>query len=172
MQRLLSRRTPSAVIAPQACSPSCQCHIARLLPHGGEATVRGSRRAGQTRRLSLTRASEADPRHGLAGACSKLASVRVLTGPGGYIERTSASVRLLEEQRFDLPRPVEVENDGQWWPEHQSAWRLCDDGFGWRAAVTWRQQHEYGWGPHLTSMRPEQLRLPDPPLAAATRSQG
>ena len=45
-------------------------------------------------------------------------------------------VRLLEERRFDPPRDVEVENGGQWWSGHQTAWRLCDDGFGWRAAVT------------------------------------
>ncbi|MGY1666675.1 hypothetical protein [Geodermatophilus sp. SYSU D00696] len=36
---------------------------------------------------------------------------------------------------------------------------LCDDGFGWRAAVTWRQLHDYGWGRHLTSVPPERVRL-------------
>ncbi len=67
--------------------------------------------------------------------------------------------RLLDERRFDPPRDVEVENDGRWWSGHQTAWRLCDDGFGWRAAVTWRQLHYYGWGRHLTSGPPERVRL-------------
>ena len=78
---------------------------------------------------------------------------------GGYTVRVTVSVRLLDERRFDPPRNVEVENDGRWWSGEQTAWRLCDDGFGWRAAVTWRQLHDYGWGRHLTSVPPERVRL-------------
>jgi putative transposase len=32
-------------------------------------------------------------------------------------------------------------------------------GFGWRTAVTWRQQHNYGLGRHVLSMQPERVRL-------------
>ncbi len=82
----------------------------------------------------------------------------------GYTGAVTVSIRLLDERRFDPPRSVLVANDGQWWPGEQSAWRLCDDGFGWRAAVTWRQLHDYGWGRHLTSVPPEQVRIPDDSL--------
>jgi hypothetical protein len=47
-----------------------------------------------------------------------------------------------------------------WWPGEQDARRLCDDGVGRRAAVTVQQRHDYGRGRHLTSVRPEQVRLP------------
>ncbi|PRY42058.1 hypothetical protein LY71_1185 [Geodermatophilus tzadiensis] len=53
------------------------------------------------------------------------------------------SIRLLDERRFDPPRDVEVENGGPWWSGEQTAWRLCD----------------YGWGRHLTSVPPERVRL-------------
>ncbi|MGY1830151.1 hypothetical protein ACI8AA_06925 [Geodermatophilus sp. SYSU D01180] len=74
--------------------------------------------------------------------------------------------RLIHQQLFDPPRDVLVFNDGQWWPGEQTAWRLCDDGFGWRAAVTWRQLHDYGWGRHITSVRPEEVRLLHAPRPA------
>ena len=45
---------------------------------------------------------------------------------------------MLDERLFDPPRDVLVENDGRWKPGEQTAWRLGDDGFGWRAAVTRR----------------------------------
>jgi hypothetical protein len=48
-----------------------------------------------------------------------------------------SAVRLIEERRFDPPRPVQVEQDGRWWPGVQHAWRLCDDGRGgWRTLRT------------------------------------
>ncbi|WP_448642344.1 hypothetical protein [Geodermatophilus sp. URMC 63] len=47
---------------------------------------------------------------------------------------------------FGPPREALVLNDGQWWPSEQTAWRLCDDGFGWRAAVTWRSSTSTGGG--------------------------
>lgn len=59
-------------------------------------------------------------------------------------------VRVLEEQRFDPPRPVEIQHDGWWWPGLQRAWRLCDDERGWRAEVRWTEQHEWGPGTYDT----------------------
>jgi hypothetical protein len=58
-------------------------------------------------------------------------------------------VHLIEERRFDPPRPVEIEHDGRWWAGTQTAWRLCDDARGWMADVTWTEQHD--WAPGSTS---------------------
>jgi hypothetical protein len=41
----------------------------------------------------------------------------------------------------------------------QSAWRVCDDGRGWRADVTWVQQHQWGLGRHVTTVPPERVRV-------------
>ena len=43
--------------------------------------------------------------------------------------------RCLVERRLDLPRHIDVYETGQWWPGVQHAWRMYDDGTGWRAAV-------------------------------------
>ncbi len=79
--------------------------------------------------------------------------------PAATPVRVTVPIRLLDERRFDPPRDVEVHNDGRWWSGHQTAWRLCDDEFGWRAAVPWRQLHDHGWDRHLTSVPPERVRL-------------
>ncbi|MGY1712514.1 hypothetical protein ACI8AC_23685 [Geodermatophilus sp. SYSU D00758] len=71
-----------------------------------------------------------------------------------------AAVRLLEERRFDPPRPVLVEHDQQWWPGWPHAWRLCDDGRGWRADVEYVITHEWGRGKHVPSVPATRLRLP------------
>ncbi|MGY1691390.1 hypothetical protein [Geodermatophilus sp. SYSU D01105] len=42
---------------------------------------------------------------------------------------------VLVERRVAPPRHVEVESAGRWWPGVQHAWRMYDDGTGWRAAV-------------------------------------
>jgi len=70
-------------------------------------------------------------------------------------------VRVLEEQRFDPPRQVEVEHDGRWLPGQQLAWRLCDDDRGWMAEVTWREQHGWGPGSYDTMVQPDRVRLPN-----------
>ena len=58
--------------------------------------------------------------------------------PARYTQRTSApALLLLDERRFDPPRPVEVEHDGAWWPETQRAWRLSDDDRERRADVAY-----------------------------------
>jgi hypothetical protein len=67
-------------------------------------------------------------------------------------------VRLLEERRFDPPRPVEVEHDDRWWPGAQAAWRLCEDGRGWRADVEYVVEHEWGRGLHVPTVPPERVR--------------
>jgi hypothetical protein len=36
-------------------------------------------------------------------------------------------IRVLEGQRFDPPRQVEVEHNGAWHVGYQRAWRLRDD---------------------------------------------
>jgi hypothetical protein len=74
---------------------------------------------------------------------------------------TSPLIRLLDERRFNPPRSVLVEHDGSWWTGQQSAWRLCDDGRGWRADVTWVQQHDWGSGRYVTTVPPERLRPAD-----------
>jgi hypothetical protein len=67
-------------------------------------------------------------------------------------------VHLIEERRFDPPRQVEVEHNGRWWLASQAAWRLCDDGRGWMADVTWMEQHDWGQGKYLTMVPPTRLR--------------
>ena len=69
------------------------------------------------------------------------------------------AVRLVEERRFDPPRPVDVEHAGQWWCGYQAAWRLCDDQRGWMADVTWTEQHDWGPGKYVTMVRPERVRI-------------
>jgi len=64
----------------------------------------------------------------------------------------------VDERRFDPPREVLVEHDGEWWPAEQCAWRLSDDGRGWRADVTWAQRHEWGVGRYVTMVPPERIR--------------
>jgi hypothetical protein len=48
----------------------------------------------------------------------------------GYTPTVQVHVRLLHERRYDPPRPVEVEHEGQWCPGFQSRWLLCDDNRG------------------------------------------
>jgi hypothetical protein len=69
-------------------------------------------------------------------------------------------IRVLEVQRFDPPRQVEVENDGQWRPAQQRAWRLCDDVRGWIAEVRWTELHDWGPGTYDTMVTPNRVRLP------------
>jgi hypothetical protein len=69
-------------------------------------------------------------------------------------------VHLVDERRFDPPRLVEVEHDGAWWPGTQRAWRLCDDGRGWRADVEYVVEYDWGRGKHMPSVVPERIRLP------------
>jgi len=75
------------------------------------------------------------------------------------VAETRPTVRLLEERRFDEPRPVEVEHDGAWWPAFQSWWLLCDDDRGWVAQVEYVIQHDYGAGKHLACVPPERVRV-------------
>jgi hypothetical protein len=71
---------------------------------------------------------------------------------------TTEPVRVLEERRFDPPRPVLVEHEGRWWPGWQRAWRLCDDTRGWMAEVTWTADHEWGPGNYATMVRRERVQ--------------
>jgi hypothetical protein len=70
-------------------------------------------------------------------------------------------VRLLEQRRYDPPRKVLVELEGQWWHGYQDAWRLCDDGRGWMASVEFVARYDWGPGKHLMSVRPERVQLVD-----------
>jgi hypothetical protein len=72
---------------------------------------------------------------------------------------TVAPVRLIEERRFDPPRPVEIEHHGRWWPGLQYAWRLCDDQRGWMADVTWTEQHDWGLGRYIPLVPPSRIRI-------------
>jgi hypothetical protein len=68
-------------------------------------------------------------------------------------------VHLVAERRFTPPRLVEVERDGYWWPGFQHAWRLCDDGRGWMAAVEYVAVYDWGRGKHLDCVPPGRVRL-------------
>lgn len=68
-------------------------------------------------------------------------------------------VHLVAERRFTPPRLVEVERDGYWWPGFQHAWRLCDDGRGWMAAVEYVVIYDWGRGKHLDCVPPGRVRL-------------
>jgi hypothetical protein len=68
-------------------------------------------------------------------------------------------VHLVAERRFTPPRLVEVERDGYWWPGFQHAWRLCDDGRGWMAAIEYVAVYDWGRGKHLDCVPPGQVRL-------------
>jgi hypothetical protein len=70
-----------------------------------------------------------------------------------------STVRLLQERRFDPPRPVEVEHSGRWLPGVQHAWRLCDDGRGWLADVEYVVDYPWGRGKHLRVVPPERVRV-------------
>jgi hypothetical protein len=67
---------------------------------------------------------------------------------------------VISVRRYDPPRVVEVESNGQWWPGLQTAWKLLDDGRGWRAEVEWLEREEWGVGKHLGGVPPERVRLP------------
>jgi len=69
-------------------------------------------------------------------------------------------VRVLEEQKFDPPRRVEVDHNDAWHIGYQRAWRLCDDTRGWMAEVRWSAQHDWGLGTSDTMVTPDQVRLP------------
>ncbi|MGY1692002.1 hypothetical protein [Geodermatophilus sp. SYSU D01105] len=71
----------------------------------------------------------------------------------------AVTIRLVEERRYDPPRSVLVEHDGEWWPGLQRAWRLCDDGRGWMADVEYSVRHDGGIGKHLPCVPPERVRL-------------
>jgi hypothetical protein len=70
---------------------------------------------------------------------------------------------MIEERRFNPPRPVVVEKDGAWWPGFQRAWRVCDDGRGWMADVEFTAQYDWGLGKHLATVTPHRVRLGDLP---------
>jgi hypothetical protein len=79
--------------------------------------------------------------------------------PGRATRGTVPPIRLLDERRYDPLRPVLVELDGRWWPGTQSAWRLCDDGRGWRADVRFVAQYDWGASVHVPTVPPERLKL-------------
>lgn len=67
-------------------------------------------------------------------------------------------VRLVDERRFDPPRRVLVEQDGEWWPAELRAWRLCDDARGWMAECRWTRPHEWGQGTYDTMVPAARVR--------------
>ena len=79
-------------------------------------------------------------------------------------------VHLVAERRFTPPRLVEVERDGYWWPGFQHAWRLCDDGRGWMAAVEYVAVYDWGRGKHLDCVPPGRVRLPVTPPEGWTQA--
>jgi hypothetical protein len=57
------------------------------------------------------------------------------------------------------PRLVVVEHDGRWWTGSQAAWRLCDDGRGRMADVTWTELNDCRPGRYVTMVPPERVRV-------------
>src|SRR3954462_11388877 len=70
----------------------------------------------------------------------------------------SEPVRLLDERRYDPPRHVEVELNGQWWPGLQHAWRLTSDRDYWVADVEVAAVHDWGRGKHFHCVPPGRVR--------------
>lgn len=80
------------------------------------------------------------------------------------------TVRTLKERRCDPPQPIEVERDGTWFPGWLRAWRLLDDGQGWRADVQYAVPYDWGLGCHVGTVlaarvRPVAARPPTTQLA-------
>jgi hypothetical protein len=71
----------------------------------------------------------------------------------------SEPVRLLDERRYDPPRHVEVELNGQWWPGLQHAWRLTSDRDHWVADVEFAAVYDWGLGKHFHCVPPGRVRL-------------
>lgn len=68
-------------------------------------------------------------------------------------------VRLVEEHRYDPPRPVELEQNGHWWPRLQPSWRLLNDRRGWLAGVEYAVAYEWGHGKHLGLLTADRVRV-------------
>lgn len=73
-------------------------------------------------------------------------------------QHQAPTVRLLDERRFDPPRPVLVEHHGRWWSGFQSSWRLCHDGRGWLAQVEFSAAYDEEPRKHL-ALVPTELDL-------------
>src|SRR2546421_9681713 len=71
----------------------------------------------------------------------------------------SEPVRLVDERRYDPPRHVEVELNGQWWPGLQHAWRLTTDRDHWVADVEFAAVYDWGLGKHFHCVPPGRVRL-------------
>jgi hypothetical protein len=41
----------------------------------------------------------------------------------------------------------------------QAAWRVCNDGRGWRADVEYVVEHEWGRARHVSTVPPERVRV-------------
>lgn len=69
----------------------------------------------------------------------------------------------LVERRMTPVRHVDVEVAGRWWPGVQHAWRMYEDGTGWRAAVRFVTEVE-GLAAHDADLPTERVRerTPEP----------
>src|SRR3954453_22222447 len=88
----------------------------------------------------------------------------------------SEPVRLLDERRYDPPRHVEVELNGQWWPGLQHAWRLTWDRDHWVADVEFAAVYDWGLGKHFHCVPPGRVRVgaaeaPHPPTRRRRRGR-
>lgn len=68
------------------------------------------------------------------------------------------TVRVLKEHRYDPPCRVQVEHHGTWAPGWLRAWRLLDDGQGWRADVQYAVRYDWGLGCHVGTVLAARVR--------------
>jgi hypothetical protein len=63
------------------------------------------------------------------------------------------------EHHLTPARHVEVEAAGRWWPGVQHAWRMYEDGTGWRAAVRFVAPGTDGLSSHDQDLPIERVRV-------------
>jgi hypothetical protein len=68
------------------------------------------------------------------------------------------TLRAIQKRRYDPPCAVDVERDGTWVPDWLTAWRLLDDGQGWRADVQYHVQYEWALGCHVGTVLAARVR--------------
>ena len=68
-------------------------------------------------------------------------------------------INQLDERRFDPPRTVAVEPEGQWCRGFQARWLLYDDRRGCMVQVEYTARYEHGAGKHLATVGPGRMRV-------------
>src|SRR3954462_15131129 len=125
------------------------CSGRRTPPPPHEGAIRRAGRREMIRGEGHVRTSTSSPIACAPAAMRGLGRGRVVSEP----------VRLLDERRYDPPRHVEVELNGQWWPGLQHAWRLTWDRDRWVADVEFAAVYDWGLGKHFHCVPQGRVRL-------------